>query len=87
MTPPIATTSSAPTTSGTIFFISAPPVFDSSLGGVIAWTPSTEAAPPSCESKCDKQYQKCLRQGNDPGFCYDLVFCECMCNVCDNCVC
>jgi len=57
------------------------------IGGVIAWTPSTEAAPPSCESKCDKQYQKCLRQGNDPGFCYDLVFCECMCNVCDNCVC
>jgi len=46
-----------------------------------------ELAPPSCEKGCERDYDKCLRQGNDESYCFDSVFCACMCNECNNCVC
>lgn len=57
------------------------------VGAMFVAPPTAEAAPPSCEDRCQRSYEKCLHQGNDPNFCFDLVFCECMCNECNNCVC
>ncbi len=56
-------------------------------GAMILSAPSAEAAPPTCESRCQKKFDRCIRQGNDRNFCFDLVFCECMCNECNDCIC
>ena len=47
----------------------------------------TDEARPSCESKCQRLFDRCIRQGNPQHECYDLVFRECMRNECDNCIC
>ena len=42
---------------------------------------------PSCEDKCQKKMDRCVRQGNGETYCFDNVFCECMCNTCNDCIC
>lgn len=71
-----------------ITFTSEAPVF--TVDGVEVETTCEEDSTdmgPSCENKCEKKRKRCVRQGNGETYCYDNVFCSCMCNTCNNCIC
>ena len=50
-------------------------------------TSDSNSMGPSCDKQCEKDRKRCVRQGNDETDCYNNVFCSCMCDTCNDCIC